>query len=341
VPHQLGRAGADRPRKVSPRRGRFAADGSDANSGLVASAPIRTLQRAHAVLVAAQPTIDVEVRIKRGTYVAPPTRWTFLVPGHTVSFMPADYRVGGALDDIAGRPVFRGNGKSGFWLTATLPPGHRGDAGLRFYYLRVERYDRGGLQISGGTTPVHGQLRPKTAGHNGNVVMGMYFTELGSRWAGKGSGYGGVDLVNSRGNKILYNQFVKLENRGAKADLIHGIYLAHHSSGNRVQANKFITISGDPVRIRNDSNDNDIFDNTLHGTGQGAQYSDWFCNLRCARDSDRPAECASHGNLFHDNSTTSGYRGRGVVDWSVMSASGEHKDCADSHARRVRTWHNR
>jgi hypothetical protein len=143
--------------------------GSDTNSGLSVSAPVKTLARAHAVLTAAQPQTYVEVRIKQGTYTAPTTTWTYIVPGHTVNFMPTDYEYGDGVDDIAGRPVFRGNGTAGYWLRGkmpdTMPQG--GDGGLRFYYLRAERYSEGGIALAGRYQTVDGlrEQRVRTWGN--------------------------------------------------------------------------------------------------------------------------------------------------------------------------------
>jgi hypothetical protein len=315
--------------------------GVDANSGLSVAEPVRTLTRVQEVLRVAAPTTDVEVRIEQGVYVAPPTTWTFLVPGHTVTFLPIDYEHGGGADDIAGRPVFRGDGTSGFWLTAQLPAGHPGGAvGLRFYYLQVDRYDLGGLKLDGGVTTAEGIRRPATSGHNGNVIIGMYFTRLGSRWAGIAHGYGGVDLVNSRDNLILENHFVRLENTGTGEGLIHGVYLAHHSIANTIRGNRFEMISGDPIRTRNDSNDNEAFRNVFQRSGETAQYSDWFCDAGCARGNRGSRECASHGNAFWENEIVSGYSGSAISHWHVAPGDLDYaggKGCNNDGQPRLRT----
>lgn len=318
--------------------------GDDANSGLSPADAVRTLARAHEVLVAAGPATDVEVRIEQGVYVAPPTTWTFLVPGHTVTFLPIDYEYGGDADDIAGRPVFRGDGTSGFWLTAQLPEGHAGgDVGLRFYHLQVDQYDLGGLKLDGGITTVDGIRRPASSGHNGNAIVGMYFTRLGSRWAGTAHGYGGVDLVNSRHNLIRDNHFVRLENTGSGSGLMHGVYLAHHSMANTVHGNRFEIISGDPIRTRNDSNDNEAFGNVFERSGQTAQYSDWFCDARCTEGNRRSRECASHGNVFRENDIVTGYSGNAISHWHVAPGDLDYAGgagCSNDGQPRVSTYGN-
>jgi hypothetical protein len=321
--------------------------GSDTNSGLSASAPVRTLARAQAVLTAAQPQTDVEVRVRQGTYTAPTTTWTFVVPGHTVNFMPIDYQYGDGVDDIAGRPVFRSDGTAGYWLRGrmpdTMPQG--GDGGLRFYYLRVERYSEGGIALAGRYhTDSDGLRVPADAGFNHNKVFGMELVDIGSKWSSAGYGYGGVDLVNSSGNLIQNNHFVHLENTGDKAALLHGVYIAHHSSDNVIIDNQFAYISGDPLRARNDSNHNDIHGNALERTGQKGQFSDWFCDTStgCV-DSDHPRECASQGNLFHENDNISGYDGGSLSNWAMIVGDLTYSGaapCTNDGEQRVRTWGN-
>jgi hypothetical protein len=331
---------------TAPFRVYLSPTGLDTNSGLSPAEPINTLSRAQQVLQKAAPAADVEVRIEQGVYVAPPSTWTFVVPGRTVSFLPIDYEYGETAADIAGRPVFRGDGTTGFWLTAQLPEGHPGgDIGLRFYYLQVDLYDRGGLTIDGGFTTVDGIRRPASSGHNGNTIAGMYFTRLGSRWSGTTHhGFGAVDLVNSSNNLVLDNHFSRLENVGTGEDLIHGVYLAHHSTGNSVRGNRFEIISGDPIRIRNDSNDNDVFHNVFERTGRFALYSDWFCDAECAREENRARECPSHGNVFRENDIGSGYSASTISDWHLAQGemdSDGGEGCTNGGQPRVRAFGNR
>ncbi|MGH9630739.1 MAG: hypothetical protein ACRD7E_20690, partial [Bryobacteraceae bacterium] len=144
-------------------------DGSDGNSGKNEKEPVRSLFRVQQVLVQNNPATDVEVRIKGGTYVAPPMRceqspeecWRFYVPGRTISFMPIDYEYGEGRGGIAELPVFRnarnpdGTYPAGFWFQPRLPTDKNhplyggGASGLRFYYLQVEYYSSGGVSIYG------------------------------------------------------------------------------------------------------------------------------------------------------------------------------------------------
>lgn len=318
--------------------------GSTANDGLTPATAVPTLARAQQILQATQPATDVEIRVASGLYTAGPLTWSFYVAGRTISFLPVGYQPGTSFTGT--RPVFRGNGTAGFWLNARLPSGHAGGNGnLRFYYLQVERYSTGGLYISGGTKiDSAGITVPSTIGLNGNTVYGMVFIRLGSRYAPEAFAYGGVDLVNSSDNTIRNNHFVNNENLSPNAGLIHGVYLAHHSKRNAVAANRFSFISGDPVRTRNDSNDNDIYSNTFERTGVSAFYSEWFCDASCVEQNPgHGRECASHGNVFRENTLVSGYSGGTIPTWKLYPADLNYPGgvgCTNEGQVRLRTWGN-
>jgi len=319
--------------------------GADTNDGLSAASAVHTLTRVHQVLVAERPAVDVEVRISQGTYVAPQTTWSFYVPGRFVSFMPIDYEIGESRDGIAGLPVLRSNGTAGWWMAARLPSGHPGgDTNLRFYYLQVEGYSTGGLYINGGTqTNAQGITVPSTAGANHNTLYGMVFQNLGSTHNASGFGYGAVDLVNSSDNFIRNNHFRYNENTGPNAGLIHGIYLAHWSKRNIIASNRFSFISGGPMRTRNDSNGNDIYTNTFERAG-GAAYSEWFCDAACvAANPGHGRECASHGNVFHENAVVSSYSGGAPNTWTLAPPGIDltgGAGCDNEAQKRLRTYGN-
>ena len=320
--------------------------GSDDNSGRTPQDPLLTLAGAHDVLTSDRPTTDVEVRIAQGTYVAPPTMWQFYIPGHSISFMPADYDYGEGIADIAGRPVFHGNGSAGWWFSARLPAGHPGgNTNLRFYYLQVESYARGGLVISGGITTNRAGIRiPANAGANRNTILGMVFRQLGSRHSTAGFGYAGLDLVNSSDNRIHFNLFDQHENTGRNAGLIHGVYLAHGSQRNIVSRNRFSYISGGPIHARNDSNNNEFAANTFERAGTTSAYYDWFCDARCVRDNPgQPRECPSHGNVFRDNQLVSTYRGNRLAAWGLKVPGNDNvggPGCDNGGQKRIRTFGN-
>lgn len=272
--------------------------GSDSASGSI-SAPVKTLSRVQTILKSTQPDAPVDVLIASGTYTnATQIGWNFY-NGHQITFRPA----------VAGTsPVFAGANGKGYWISASLPAGSEGlDGNLRFEGLTVRDYSQGGIRINGGAGTVGSLRRGITDGLNGNVITGMTFKELGSKWAGA-KGYGGVVLVNSKNNVIENTWFERLENNSSDASLIHGVYLADQSSGNQITGNTFKYVTGSPIRARNDSNDNVIDGNlfrrtgTSSGAGNGA-FTDWF------NDDSSPYECASHGNVFSGNDVGNSYNG--------------------------------
>lgn len=318
----------------------LAPEGSDDNDGTTPDRAVRSLTAAQRVIAAARPGTDVEVRVQHGTYVAPPVQWTTYVPGHAITFLPIDYQFGagtGGSGGSGGRPVFRGDGRNGFWLRAAQQPV---DARLSFYFLQVEGYSAGGISVEGATQDAQRAATPA----NGNSVYGMIFRRLGSKHARSGIGYGAIDLINSRNNIIQNNSFEYLENRGRSTEqnLVHGVYLSHHSSDNLIRDNRFYLISGDPIRTRDDSNENKIFGNTFTKTGAGAYISDWFSTGAHATKNATPPECASRANVFYDNTLNSGYRGRVDVVWtSPLGAGYAGSGCANDGQGRVRAWGNR
>src|ERR1700690_3699187 len=79
---------AARPGNVTIYLAPASQGGKDSNTGLTSSSPILTLAHAQQVLRGLNPTGNVTIRIKQGTYVASAITWSFYVPGHTISFMP-------------------------------------------------------------------------------------------------------------------------------------------------------------------------------------------------------------------------------------------------------------
>jgi hypothetical protein len=315
----------------------LAPDGSDNNDGTGPDRAVRSLDAAQRVIAAARPGTDVEVRIQHGTYVAPPVQWTTYVPGHTITFLPIDYELGEGTAGIGSRPVFRGDGRNGFWLRATQQPA---GAPLSFYFLQVEGYSSGGIAFDGAPAP---GTRQDTAPATGNTVYGMAFRRLGSKYVRSGVGYGAIDLINSRNNVIQNNSFEYLENLGnaGQENLVHGVYLSHHSSSNLIRNNRFLLISGDPIRTRDDSNENKIFANTFTRTGASAYFSDWFFTTDHPKKHTAAVECASRANAFYNNKLNSGYRGRVDVLWiSPLGNSYAASGCDNNGQGRVHAWGN-
>jgi hypothetical protein len=232
-------------------------DGSDANDGTSEADGVATLSRVQQLIQEYGPiNTHIEVRIKKGIYrQAAAVQWTYYTPGYSVSFMPSDYKWG-VWGSFEARPVFSGEASDDSnWFEFVVGRGEW--TRLAFYYLEVRNYARGGILLSGGSSNP-----PKWNGYNS--VYGMYFSHLGMKWAHGPDGYAGVFLVNSRNNFIENNHFVHLENGvGTEAGSIHAVYMKNWASNNVIRGNRMSYVAGDPVRVRNESNDNDIYDNVL------------------------------------------------------------------------------
>jgi hypothetical protein len=294
--------------------------GSDSRSGLTPNEALMTLEGVQSKLKQYKPVIDqdVEIRIRfvaGSPYLRQTVDWTHTSPAHTISFMPEDYRSYGRIGVTAGRPVFDGQGTEDWFFDLRHP--EAGEAGgptnVRFYSLSIQGYVPGAIRFLGGGNE-------RSAWNGWNAVQGCRFHQLGNkRYASDSLGYGALDLVNSDCNVIRYNRFERLENRGLDGALCHAVYLAHNSERNRIVANDFSYVSGDPIRVRDYSNYNEIVGNSFRYTGVHAFMSDWFSE----------GECRSWENEFRDNAPLGfGYSGRGLpYRWLLFDNYEEGSNC--------------
>jgi hypothetical protein len=312
-----GAAVAARPGNVAIYLAPASQGGKDSNTGLTSSSPILTLAHAQQVLTKLNPTGNVTIRIKQGTYVASAITWSFYVPGHTVSFMPANYTGGGRPpggDPVFADPTANGTHVGQTWFTAILPPApsplhNGGNTGLRFYYLDIEDYTQG-ISFNGQAGHSwHNQtfyVQP-SAGVNDNDVSGMTFNDIGDSFAPSQTGYGVILFTDSSDDAISNNTFDDIYNSG-DTDQLHALYITHFSSSNTVDKNLFENTNGEAVKVRDRSNFNDIFSNTFKATGGVAAYLDDFCDQQCVNGASpkKYRECASYGNRFADNTIETG-----------------------------------
>ncbi len=280
------------PPDPGPLRIYLATSGKDSNDGLTEATSILTLERAHAILVAKKPQRDVELRIAPGTYYAQKTVWTFTMPTHEIKLM--------TLNGDKDRPVFDGCTKpnaapadcpGGTWFTLKHSNGEQ--TNFHFWYIRVQRY---GTAVS-----FNGNRNQESTSNGGNRIFGCYFDRIGNVFnPALNPSTAAVRLVNSDDNEIANTHFIDVVNT-TSGGLIHSLYVAHMSDRNLIRANRFKNNSGDPIRLRDFSNDNQITDNKLIRTGS-AGYSDWYCdhevNTACTKVG---PECPSWGNQFRDN----------------------------------------
>ena len=225
--------------------------------------------------------------------------------------------------------MFSGSGSEDRnWFELLAGPGEWTQ--LAFYYLEVCNYARGGIVLEGRSSP------GKWNGYNS--VYGMYFSDLGTKWASGVSGYAGVWLVNWRNNFIKNNHFVHLENEvGENHGAIHAVYMKNWASNNLIRDNRMSYISGDPVRVRNESNDNDMRANVLYHTGQDGQYSDYYQDKgeECYGNPEHESqECPSWRNWFRYNTVACGYNRTEISHFYFFgkkyATQSENRDCVPS-----------
>ncbi len=265
-------------------------NGDDGNSGTDLDKPIHTLERAEEIIGALSSPRDVEVRIGPGRYHGQHVVWTTTFPNHSITFLPTH--------DDKNRPVFDGcpadeTGTScgGTFFKLSKEIGEASN--LTFRYIRVEHYVCA-MSLEGDRENVSNTW-------NGyNTVFGCYFYNIGDLYSNAGTGYAVIRLLNSDHNLIQNNHFVNNKNGSGTAGLLHGLYIAHHSGNNVIQSNSFRYHTGDPIRLRDASNYNDILNNKFTQTGVYG-YSEWYCDVTASNCTKVTPECPSWENEFKYN----------------------------------------
>lgn len=210
--------------------------GSDAGDGTAAE-PVRTLTRA-AALLAGTETERATVWIEPGTYHEPAVVAWNRVPQESVTLRSTS---------PDRRPVFDGSEATGsfhYWMNTA------GGPRLVVEGLQVRNYRTGGIRMD----------------TDGNVVRDVVFEQLGNAHVPDGPGYAALHLLGSSGNEISDTVFRDLENVDCPG-CMHGVYAANGSSDNRVTGSVFDRITGDPVRLRNDTHRNVFTHNTFSESG--------------------------------------------------------------------------
>lgn len=267
----------------------MAVDGSDSRDGQSPDEAVLTMSRVQQILEANSPEIDVEVRIAAGRYRGQKVRWSFSIPGHSVTFT--------RHEGEESRPIFDGclgedDCPGGTWFTLVRSDGV--ETRIAFNYLRIENYQ---TAIS-----LNGQRDDEAHSNGSNRIYGCYFYRIGNVFdSSVDPSTAAVRLVNSDDNEIINNHFVDIINTRS-AGILHAIYVAHMSDRNQILRNRFQNNAGGPIRLRDYSNDNIINENTFKKIGIIAAYSEWYCDHDARDDCTKPtAECPSWGNQFRDN----------------------------------------
>jgi hypothetical protein len=270
--------------------------GKDENSGLDRDAPILTLQRAQkiAAQLALTRPADIRVEVAKGRYHAQTVKWTLYVPGHRIRIVGNPARPGDA--------VFDGGNLGLTFLTMPIGGGKR--TRLEISGITITRYATA-IILRGGRTD------PGDFNGSNRIAHNVFLDNGGTAYGRPISVTSIVGLVNSRENIIENNVFDGMYAKDCI--LLHAIYLAHYSSNNAIRGNIFRRGCGDPIRIRDSSNDNRITDNQFRDVGWRGAITEWFCsNQRKCRK--RPPECPSKGTVSSGNTVVSGHLGRKIAE---------------------------
>ncbi len=302
-----------------------------------------TLQQVHDHLVAvAPPGPEVVIRLTDGAENRPTsqTTWSYYQPGQKIVLDGVGRRVDGMRGE---RPTL------GYFLSyrPIIGEGHGQDrpaaANLEVRNLTIRGFQSGGIEISPqtGAGKEHAWDGGRTAFLSGAHIHGVRFKDLGSKrsapgdanWSKLQFGAGGIMARGLTNSLIEGNEFSRLENgsvegaaNGGKAgpQLMHAVYLNNQSSGNTIRDNRFDAISGDPLRVSNGSDNNQVLNNRSDNAGKQAFVSDWFNN----KDPKNP-QTASHGTVLAGNQIGSGYGGgRGVKPFHRKESKGVRPELA-------------
>ncbi|WP_444919462.1 right-handed parallel beta-helix repeat-containing protein [Microbulbifer sp. CnH-101-G] len=284
----------------------MATDGDDENSGLSLSEPVKTLSRVHYLVDFSGG--DTTVFIRGGVYYGETISWTKTSREFKLKLT--------AYGDE--KPVFEGEGNTVFFR---LEVGVGECTNVEISRLTISHYASYAILLNGGRD------NRSTTWNGCNHIHDNRFIEIGtlfdvSNCPGDCKGYGVVDFVNSDNNSIYNNVFYRAENISSQDFLLHGVYLAHDSVGNKVYDNYFHLVSGDPIRVRDRSSDNRIYNNYADRAGQRAFLSSWHNSVN--------GEQASYNNVVENNIVTFPYTTSENIDLTAnLVGSGDESTFVD------------
>lgn len=329
----------------------LAPSGDDTRSAQSPAEAVRTLGRIQELLKARslkETQRRIVVRFLPGTYRGLEVTWDFVAPGRSISFEPDDYQAGRFTVVIDGQGA---DVRHFFLLRLTEPPPDDAPVAtaITIRGLHITNYCEG---IS------FGDWKSRAA-VSGNLVEGNRLTRIGSmfqtptrqadgRVMPTGDCVAAIRLQRAVNNIIRGNVFEEIENLPARQTgsakygptLLHAIYLANRSSGNLIEGNRFERFSGSPVRIRAESNDTRVVNNSfadpvfparLKADYQIKAISQWYCNdaVPACRDKaeDGNTECPSLGIQIIGNRVV------GPLDLYADESQSKKATCAAGQAR--------
>lgn len=298
------------------------ADGQDSADGRTPATAVRTLGRAQALIARDVPDHgrDVVVSVAEGNYTGQTVVWNYVSPGHTVTIKAAGAR----------KPIFRGDpAVGGTWLLLQSTAGQ--PSHLHVVNIVIDTYDC--------AFSIEGDRESLGSFNSDNRITGCDLHRIGNKFTAKATGdTAAIRFVNSRRNVIEDCTFDRIENRpDTGPGLLHAIYFAHYSSDNRITNCTFGENSGDTLRVRDESNDNLIEQNTfLDGGGEHAAVSEWYCSKPmgdpCTKKSG--IEHPTWGTLLRDNRIgTVSHEGKPLETYSIRPVTPQPPTPRDGGAR--------
>jgi len=312
--------------------------GSDENPGTEA-APVSTLNRVQGILQNERPDSLVVVRIRSdaGAYCGQSVVWNYLKPDRDIIFE--------AWPDSILASFCRGDADTVFFVLKASA-GRATNVHLR--RLFVQGYRAGAIWFTG-------EAGDESGWNGSNSITDCVMEDIGNASEPERHiSWSVIDLVNSRHNLIRNCSFVDCANantndfpQGGSARApaegpnqpIIGVYLAHHSSCNQITGCTFRRVKGDAVRIRDDSNENEISNCSFYQTGWTAVCTMWY---QYPQPFLGGGECPSWNNLFHHNHAEGNWLCGEALLFHDMSTEPARR-CprpADGRAYRIRMWAN-
>lgn len=276
--------------------------GSDYNSGKNIYNSIATLKKAQDILKKNKISTNVRIYIDSGRYKNQFIKWDYF-NNSNITFL-------GLVKNH--NPKFDGEGAK-IWFNLIKKNGTCSNVTIK--NIDVINYKQG-IIFNGDRDNPYG-------GWNGNnKLINLKIKNIGTLHSIDTTySSSAVCFINSRFNLIKNCIFENIENNKKNKEdiLIHALYFAHYSSNNIVEKCNFISISGDPIRVRDESNNNIINKNIFTKTGSHAFFSEWFCcsettSKKCTKES---GECSSFGNQFINNLCYGGYNNKKIQTYNL------------------------
>src|SRR5699024_2726860 len=246
---------------------------------------------------------DVDVRIAPGVYESGPIEWTYNPDAeHTLRFLPSWQQEGTGPDDNRPRPVIRGDGSEATRDEAGFTYRQEGSertGPVEFHHLQFEQWGVAGLIVYGGvdTNGTPSQVTTLTAPPIQDVVIrGNVVRDVGSIALEGTRAEAGIGISNTHNAVIRDNVVKRVANvEGEQETYAHAVYL-RRSTSTRITGNEFSMVSGDAIRIRDQSDNSRVWGNTYERAGgiNGA-VGLYFRDIRTAERDEARSECESRG----------------------------------------------